>query len=267
MTVVKLEQLRETLRGVGGAVVAFSGGVDSTFLLRVAHEERGDRAVALLGISPSLASREQEDARRLAGQIGARLMTVETCEMERPAYTANPPDRCYHCKHELFESACRLAEELELPVVLDGANADDAGDHRPGMHAARDLGVRSPLLEVGLTKDEIRSHSRDLGLETWAKPALACLASRIPYGTEITAPRLAAIERCEAVLADLGFSEARARLHEPLVRIEVPPEELPRMLEPSLRQTLIERLTCDEILYVTVDLEGFRSGSMNRPLE
>ena len=262
----KLDVCRDTLRGLGRVVVAFSAGVDSTFLLALAVETLGaDSVLAATGISPSLASREQQAARALAGDIGAELVEVATGEMDDPHYAANPARRCFYCKSDLFRRLGDLARQRGFDTVLSGANADDTGDFRPGMEAAAGLGVRSPLLEAGMTKADIRAASRRMGLTTWDKPAMACLASRVPYGQGITAEKLSQIERAEGVLIDLGLAAMRVRHHGLVARIEVPPEDLARAIE--LRDRIVPALKDLGFAYVTLDLQGLRSGSMNEVLD
>ena len=260
----KLDSLKRILSETGGTVVAFSGGTDSTFLLRVAHDELGEKAIAVTATSSSMPREELEDAAELAAQLGVRHLIIESDELESPGFVANSPDRCYHCKQLRFDALIELAEEEGFSYVVDGTNSDDQGDHRPGMRAARELGVRSPLMEAGFTKADIRAISRELGLPTWNKPSNACLASRVPYGTPITRERMQQIEQAERLLHNLGFTQVRVRAHAEVARIEVEAENLPVLLENRL--PIVEELRRLGFSYVTVDLEGYRTGSMNETL-
>ena len=260
----KLKNLHTIFQEMEHAVVAYSGGVDSTFLLKVAVDALGERAVGLTAISESYPERELEEARIIARDMGARLIEVRTAEIERSEYRSNAGDRCYFCKSELFDVAAREAERLNLGNLCYGAIPDDLGDHRPGMTAASEWSVRAPLIEAGISKEEIRLLSKQAGLPTWNKPATACLASRFPYGTEISRERLAQVERCENLLKDLGLVEFRARFHEHLVRIELGHLELQRVFaEPTLRDQIVTGCKDVGFRFVTIDLEGYRSGSAN----
>ncbi len=259
--------LQGILRGLDRVLVAYSGGVDSAFLLKVAHDTLGDRAVALTARSESYPEWELADARALASAIGARMIEVDTAEMTRAGYRANAGDRCYHCKTELFEVAEAEAARLGLGVLCYGAIPDDLGDHRPGMRAADEHRVRAPLVDARLGKTDIRALSRQLGLPTWDKPASACLSSRFPYGTEITPERLRLVGDCEGNLRALGLRQVRARFHGDLVRVEVEPEELEGVhADPALRDRVVTACKTAGFRYVALDLEGYRSGSANEAL-
>jgi len=249
-----------------GAVVAFSGGVDSTLLLVAAAEALPGRVVAALARSPSLPSRDLADAFSVAERLGIELVEVETCEIEDPAYSANPPDRCYHCKRHLFSSLIRLAGERGYGQVVEGSNLDDSDDYRPGRRAIGELAVRSPLSEAGLTKADIRELLRSRGFPAWEKPAQACLASRVPYGQEITAGRLARIDAAEQSLRSLGFRCVRVRDFGHLAVVEVGPDELELLFANSARAEVLRRLTAAGWRSVALDARGYRTGSLNAGL-
>jgi len=261
----KYQKLEEILREMGSLLIAFSGGVDSTFLLKVAHDTLGSAAVcAVTATSPTYPESELEEAKSLARLLGARQLVIESNELEIPGFSGNPKDRCYHCKSELFRLCSEKARELGLAFVADGSNMDDLADYRPGRIAACELQVRSPLLEAGLSKDEIRELSRELKLPTWDKQAYACLASRFPFGVEITQERLSQVELCEEFLKGEGFTVYRVRFHLESARIELSAAELPRLLEPALRSRVLEFFRAAGFTYVSLDLQGYRCGSMNQ---
>ena len=260
----KLERLRKLLRETGGIAIAFSSGVDSTFLLKVAHEELGERVVAVTARSYSFPKREQDEAAAFCAREGIRHIVVDSEELAIPGFQQNPPNRCYLCKKELFTKILEIAKSEGLSAVAEGSNMDDLGDYRPGLQAIRELGIRSPLREVGLTKNEIRDLSRRMGLPTWNKPSFACLASRFPYGEEITEERLGRVERAEQFLLDLGFGQVRVRSHGDLARIELCTADIPKAVEQ--REKIHASLKEFGFAYVAIDLLGYRTGSMNEVL-
>ncbi len=264
---LKLDRLQAILRELDRVLVAYSGGVDSAFLLRVAVDTLGDRVLAVTARSDSYAEGELEDAQRVAAEIGARHLVVDTHEMENPSYIANPANRCYFCKAELWDTLGPIAEQQGIQALVDGFNADDVGDFRPGARAARERGVRSPLREAELGKQEIRALSRALGLSTWDKPALACLSSRVPYGEAIDRTKLSQIDRAERLIRELGFRQVRVRHHGHIARIELPADEIGRFVAEGFAAPVSRRLKELGFQYVTLDLEGYRTGSMNEALK
>jgi uncharacterized protein len=260
-------RVRRALREIGGGVVALSGGGDSALVLALAAREwpRG-RCVAVTSRSESLADGELADARAQAAAAGVEHVVLAGTEVDLDAFRRNAPDRCFHCKDTLYAAARAVAGQRGLPWVVDGTNADDLGDHRPGLAAADRHGVRSPLVEAGLTKPWVRAVARSIGLDTWDKPSESCLSSRFPYGTEITPQALSRVAAAERVLKDLGFRSVRVRVHDPIARIEVPAADLPALTAPGVRDRVVAGLKALGFVYVALDLEGFRSGSMNEPL-
>lgn len=262
-TTVKVQELHRWFEPFPGVVIAYSGGTDSTLVAAVAARALGGRALAVTAVSPSLAPGELAEARRVAGLLGVSHRTVRTHEVENEAYLANGIDRCYHCKTELYDVLSLVARESGGAAVVSGANLDDLGDYRPGLRAASEHGVRHPLVEVGLTKADVRAAALELGLPVWDKPASACLSSRIAFGVRISVEELTRVGRAERLLKDLGFRQCRVRVHDDLARVEVEPAELPRLAEPGVRDRVVNGLKALGYRYVTLDLEGFRSGSMN----
>jgi len=258
----KVESARAIVRDLSSVLVAYSGGVDSSLLLKLALDELGDRAVAVLASSPAYPESEQEEARDFARRLGARLVECSTSEVELDAYKRNNPDRCFHCKEELFETLEPIRLDLGLDHIAYGATADDAGDHRPGHGSAVRRGVRFPLLEAGMGKAEVRAAARRLGLPNWNKASFACLSSRIPHGTEVTVEALRQIESAEAAIKALGFRQVRVRHHGDVARIEVEPAEIGRLV--SEREKVVDALRAAGYNFVSLDLEGYATGSLNR---
>ncbi len=260
----KYRSLLDNLRAIEGVAVAFSGGVDSTFLLAAAHEALPGHTMAVIARSPSFPRLEEAQAVAFAEKLGVPHRVIETQEMDNPDYRANPPDRCYHCKSTLFTDLKAIAGEAGMEVVIEGSNVDDRGDHRPGRRAIRELGIRSPLAEAELTKDEIRQLSKKMDLPTWNKPSMACLASRVPYGQEISVEKLARIEVAEAAIRELGIEQVRVRDHGDVARVEVAPGEIDALM--IRRQAISSALKEAGYLFVAVDLDGYRTGAMNEGL-
>ncbi|GAF25749.1 ATP-utilizing enzymes of the PP-loop superfamily [Moorella thermoacetica Y72] len=261
----KLEQLKKNLTELESILVAYSGGVDSSLLLKVASTTPV-KVLAVTAASPTYPQAEIEAATRLARELGVQHMVINTNEMDNPEFFANPPERCYHCKKELFATLQELAREHGLKAIVDGANADDRSDFRPGSQAAREYGVKSPLQEAGLTKDDIRQLARHLGLPNWDKPSMACLSSRIPYGQAITAEKLKQVAAAEDYLRQFGIKEIRVRHHGTIARIEVNPSAFALLIDSKVRANLVNYFHTLGFTYITMDLEGFRSGSMNAVL-
>lgn len=261
----KYDRLQALLREMGEVVVGYSGGVDSTLVMKVAHDVLGSRAIAVVGDSEAFPQGEVEAALKVAEEMGVEVVRVRTHELNIEHFRVNNPDRCYHCKTELFTVLRQVAEQRGIRWIADGSHADDVGDHRPGMKAGEEHGVRSPLREAGIGKAEIRELARFLGLSNWDKPSFACLSSRFPYGTTITAELLARVDGCEKYLRERGFRQFRVRHHDTVCRIEVEPQDIPRVLE--FREAINARFKELGYTYVTLDLEGYRSGKMNDPLQ
>lgn len=261
----KLGSLSDRLRRLGSVVVAYSGGVDSSFLLKVAHDTLGERALAVTAVSPSLARAELDEAQAVAAQIGAQLVLLDSHEVEDPRYLANHADRCYFCKDEVYSLLARYARDHGYAAVVDGFNLDDLKDPRPGRRAAKEQGILSPLIDAQFSKADIRAAARSLGLPTWDKPAMACLSSRIPYGTTITVQALSQVERAELLLRSLDLGQIRVRHHGDTARIEVDPVHFATVL--AHRDSIVGRLRAVGYTFVTLDLDGYRTGSLNEALK
>lgn len=262
----KFNRLKDIIKEMGSLLVAYSGGVDSSFLLKAASDILGNRVVAVTAASPTYPLREIESAKELAELLGVKHILITSNELDIPGFSSNPTNRCYFCKNELFQKLKEKASELGLNHVADGSNYDDTKDFRPGRDAARELGIRSPLIEAELTKAEIRALAKGLNLPNWDKPSFACLSSRFPYGTEITAMRLRQIENCENIIREMGFRQFRVRYHNEIARIEVDRNELKRFYNDKIMDYIIEGFKANGFVYITLDLEGYRTGSMNQPL-
>jgi uncharacterized protein len=265
-SIAKEERLREIFRGLESVIVAYSGGVDSSYVAYVANAELGPRAVCITGQSASLPAFQRAEIDRVVEKFGFQHEVIQTDELDNPSYSANNPDRCFFCKDELYTRLGSVARGRGIETIVDGSTIDDLGDYRPGRRAASQHAVRSPLIEVGLSKSEVRELSRRATLPTWDKPASPCLSSRIAYGTTVTIERLSKVDRGEEILREFGFREFRVRHHDQLVRLEISPSEMDRVLRKEIFQQLAARFRELGFKYVTLDLEGFRSGSMNEVL-
>ncbi len=263
----KLENLKEILREMQTILIAFSGGVDSTFLVKVAHDILGEKTLAVTAKSPTYPASELKEAQRLAHEIGIEHLIIDSEELDNEDFAKNPPRRCYFCKKELFSKLVSLAGKKGISWVADATNSDDENDFRPGREAAKELKIRSPLLEAGLDKNDIRRFSKELGISTWDKPAYACLASRFPYGERISEEKLEQVDKAELFLRSLGFRQLRLRHHDSLARIEVDKEEISAFLNEGLRKKVIDYLKNLGYRYVALDLQGYRTGSLNESLK
>ena len=263
----KLEHLKEYLKGLGSVAVAFSSGVDSTFLLKVAHDVLGDKTIAITAQSCSFPKRELNEAKAFCEKEGIRHVICQSEELEIEGFSKNPPNRCYLCKKELFEKIGDIAKKNGIEYIAEGSNMDDNGDYRPGLIAVKELGVKSPLREAKLTKAEIREYSKELGLPTWDKQSFACLSSRFVYGEEITESKLSMVDQAEQLLLDMGFHQLRVRIHGQMARIEVMPSEFLKLMEDANREKIVSEFKKIGFSYVTLDLQGYRMGSMNETIK
>lgn len=263
----KLENLKKYIDGLGSLAVGFSGGVDSSLLTAIAHEVLGDRLIAVTGADASVPKRELKEAMAFCKERGIRHIVCKVDPLKEEGYRNNSPDRCYFCKHGIFTEVRKIAVENGIEYMAEGSNMDDIGDYRPGLRAAAELFVKSPLREAGLTKSEIRIISRAMGLPTWSKPAYACLASRFVYGEEITEEKLHMIDRAEQFLIEYGFFEERVRMHGNIARIEVPPEDIPGLVADEIREAVYDKFREIGFLFVTLDMKGYKSGSMNATMK
>jgi uncharacterized protein len=264
---LKFEKLKEVLRRMGKVLIAFSGGADSTFLLKVAQDVLGGDVLAVIASSETYPEREREEAIRLAKMLNVRYIVIHTEELDNPEYSSNPPERCYFCKKELFSKLKNIADAEDISYVLDGSNYEDTTDFRPGLKAAEELKIRSPLKEARLLKKEIRQLSRELDLPTWDKPSFACLSSRFPYYSEIDPDSLRRVDQAEEFLRGLGFKQIRVRHYGQTARIEIEPDEFSRIIEPGVREKVVKNFKTFGYTYITLDLAGYRTGSMNEPLK
>ncbi|MGN1167691.1 MAG: ATP-dependent sacrificial sulfur transferase LarE [Lachnospiraceae bacterium] len=262
----KLENLKKYLLELGSVAIAFSSGVDSTFLLKVAHDTLKDQVIAVTAQSCSFPERELKEAKAFCEKEGIKHIIVQSEELEIEGFCKNPKNRCYLCKHELFEKILKIAEENEIRYVAEGSNTDDNGDYRPGLQAVAELGIKSPLRHVELSKAEIRTLSKKMGLSTWEKQSFACLSSRFVYGETITKEKLMMVDKAEQLLLDLGFHQLRVRIHGKMARIEVMPDEFPQIMQPETREKIVKELKNLGFTYITLDLMGYRTGSMNETL-
>ncbi len=262
----KYQLLKDNIRKRGSAAIAYSGGVDSTFLIKVSQEVLGDRLIAITATSSTYPERELKEAIQYAKDMGVKQIIISSEELDIEGFASNPKNRCYYCKKELFTKLKKTAEDNNMEYVFDGSNYDDIGDYRPGMQAAEELGVISPLKEAMMTKEDIRELSKNLGLPTWDKPSFACLSSRFPYGNQITAPKLKMVEEAEQFLLDLGFRQVRVRHHGDMARIEVSPEEREKFYSAAIMDEVGQKLKSFGFTYITLDLLGYRTGSMNEVL-